>query len=158
MNTATVLWEKSPGYDPLLGGRKSFSGPEADEDNRIASKRILLVEDDQMVRESIARLLRQEAHTVVEANNGAEAFALFLSGQFDLVMTDFEIPFVKGNELAVRIKRLVPGQPILMITGYGKRPGLCNPVDAVLNKPFNLNQMRSALARLFPRVGASFPA
>ncbi len=123
---------------------------------RLVRRRILLVEDERVVREAIGRLLARDEHTVVEANNGAEAFCLFTRGQFDLVMTDFEIPFLKGNELAARIKQLAPGQPILMITGHAKRPGPNNPVDAVLSKPVNLEQLRKAMAKLLPEEGESF--
>lgn len=132
--------------------------PLATEADRVVGRRILLVEDERLVRELIGRLLAKDAHTVVEANNGVEALLLFTRGQFDLVMTDFEIPFMKGNELAARIKQLAPGQPILMITGYGKRRGVDNPVDAVLNKPVNLDQLRNAMARLLPEAGKSFSA
>lgn len=128
------------------------------EEEKVLRKRILLVDDERLVRESIGRLLSKDEHTVVEANNGVEAFSLFARGQFDLVMTDFEIPFMKGNELAARIKQVAPGQPILMITGYGKRRGPDNPVDAVLNKPVNLGQLRAALAKLLSEVGESFTA
>jgi CheY-like chemotaxis protein len=99
-----------------------------------------------------------DAYTVVEANNGAEALGLFRNGRFDLVMVDFEMPFVKGDELAARIKRLAPRQPILMITGYGKRPGPDNPVDAVLNKPIKMDELRAAIAELLPEVEASIAA
>ena len=127
-------------------------------EDKILRKRILLVDDERFVRESIARLLSKDEHNVVEANNGAEAFALFTRGQFDLVMTDFEIPFMKGNELAARIKQLAPCQPILMITGHGKRRGPDNPVDAVLNKPVALDRLRAAMAKLLSEPGASFRA
>jgi CheY-like chemotaxis protein len=120
------------------------------EEDKLVRKRILLVEDELVVREAIGRLLSRDQHTVVEANNGAEAFCLFARGQFDLVMTDFEIPFLKGDELAARIKQMAPQQPILMITGHGKRPGPKNPVDAVLNKPVNLQQLRRAMVKLLP--------
>ena len=128
------------------------------EKNQIVGKRLLLVEDDYGVREMLKTALAIDAYTVVEANNGAEAFALFARGQFDLVMTDFDIPFMKGNELAARIKQLAPWQPILMITAYGKRPGPDNPVDAVLNKPLDLDQLRTAMAKVLSEVGASFTA
>ena len=111
-------------------------------------KRILLVEDERVVRETLRSFLSMDAHTVIEANNGAEAFALFRDGQFDLVVTDFEMPFVKGNELAVRIKKLSPLQPILMITAYSHRPSSDNPVDAVVSKPCNTTQMRGIVASL----------
>ena len=117
-------------------------------EDKIPGKRILLVDDEGLVRELIGRLLSKDEHTVVQANNGVEALSLFTRGQFDLVMTDFEIPFMKGNELAARIKQLAPCQPILMITGHGKRRGPNNPVDAVLNKPVDLDQLRTAMAKL----------
>jgi len=69
-------------------------------------------------------------------------------------MTDFEMPLMRGNELAARIKQLAPEQPILMITGQRERPGPDNPVDAVLNKPFDLDQLRTAIAKLLPEVEA----
>jgi CheY-like chemotaxis protein len=111
-------------------------------------KRILLVDDERAVRDLIRQLLRCDEHTVVEANNGAEALRLFSQDQFDVVLTDCFMPFVKGTELAASIRRLSPSQPILMITGYGLRPGPLNPVDAVLRKPFGLGELRSALAEV----------
>ncbi len=128
------------------------------EKDKIVRKRILLVEDERLVREVIGRLLARDDHTVVHANNGAEAFSLFTRGKFDLVMTDFEIPFMKGNELAARIKQVAPEQPILMITGYSKRRGPDNPVDAVLNKPVDLDRLRTAMARVLSETGESLTA
>ncbi len=116
-------------------------------------KRILLVEDERLVRETLRLLFSVDAHTVVEANNGAEAFALFLKGQFDLVVTDFEMPFLKGDELAARIKRVAPRQPILMVTAYGHRPTRDNPVDAVVSKPFNTARLRTIIAELLSQPG-----
>jgi CheY-like chemotaxis protein len=118
--------------------------------NWTQGKRILLVEDECTVRAAFRCLLASDRHTVVEANNGAEAFSLFTQGHFDLVMTDFEMPFVKGDELAVRIKRVAPRQPILMVTAYHRRPGPDNPVDAVLSKPFDLPRLQQTIARLLP--------
>ncbi len=126
------------------------------EEDKVLPKRILLVEDDSLVREMLGQLLSRDEHTVVQANNGAEAFSLFAGNRFDLVMTDFEIPFMKGNELAARIRQVAPEQPILMITGYGKRPGPNNPVDAVLHKPVNLDQLRRAIVSLLPEEEESF--
>jgi CheY-like chemotaxis protein len=123
--------------------------------SKIAGKRILLVEDERVVREALRLFLSQDSHTVVEANNGAEAFAIFRSGHFDLVMTDFEMPFVKGNELATRIRQVVPRQPILMITAYSHRPGPENPVDAVVRKPFDATSLRKMMARLLTEPAES---
>ncbi len=113
-----------------------------------SGKRVLLVEDERLVRESLRLLLLKDAHTVVEANNGAEGFSLFRTGQFDLVVTDYEMPFVKGNELAARIKHVAPRQPILMVTAYGHKRGADNPVDAVVNKPFDTAKLRELINEL----------
>ena len=115
----------------------------------IRGKRILLVDDEPSVRETLGMMLELDGHTVKEANDGAEALALFTKGQFDLVATDFEMPVMKGNELAVRIKKLAPKQPILMITGCGKELGdSANPVDGILNKPITMDNLRGAIAKL----------
>jgi two-component system, sensor histidine kinase and response regulator len=123
------------------------------EGNKILGKRILLVDDEGLIRQTIGQLLCKDEHTVVEANNGVEALSLFSRGRFDLVLTDFQIPFMHGSELATRIKRIAPRQPILMMTGYGKRPGPDNPVDAVLNKPVHLDELRQAVAKLLSEAG-----
>ena len=119
------------------------------EQNLIRGKRILLVDDELGLRGSFRLLLEIDDHIVTEADNGAEALDLFTKGQFDLVATDFEMPVMKGNELAVRIKKLAPKQPILMVTAYGKELGESqNPVDSILNKPFTLDSLRKAIAKL----------
>jgi two-component system cell cycle sensor histidine kinase/response regulator CckA len=116
---------------------------------KVIGKRILLADDQQGVREAVKFLLMVDNHTVVEARNGREALELFSQDRFDLVITDYAMPEMAGNELAVRIKRLVPGQPILMITAYAAELGQSdNPVDAMLNKPFSFDELRQALVRL----------
>jgi CheY-like chemotaxis protein len=114
----------------------------------VLGKRILLVDDECVVRESIRVLLARDEHIVVEANNGAEAYSMFAQGGFDLVVTDYRMPFVTGDELAVRIRRLSPQQPILMITGHNFRPGRGNPVNAILQKPFDYERLQRELAKL----------
>ena len=70
---------------------------------RVYGKRILLAEDDPEARESINLLLRIDRHEVIEAANGREALALFTQGRFDLVIVDYAMPEMLGNELALNI-------------------------------------------------------
>jgi CheY-like chemotaxis protein len=122
-------------------------------------KRILLVDDERLVRETVRHLLRHDDYEVVEANNGAEALALYAKDQFDLVVTDFRMPFLEGDELAVRIRELSPQQPILMITGYSYRKSRTNPVDYILYKPFDLDKLRKAVTNLLENyAGCREPA
>lgn len=115
----------------------------------VRGKRILLVEDQELVRAALRMMLELDGHRVTEASNGAEALGLFAVGQFDLIVTDFEMPMMKGNELAISIKLLAPSQPILMITASEKARGdVENPVDGLLNKPLTVPDLRGALGKL----------
>ena len=116
---------------------------------RVRGTRTLLVEDEEPLRAWIGMMLEREGHQVTESSNGAEALNLFAAGEFDLVITDFEMPVMAGNELAVCIKLVAPSLPILMITGSGKAaPDAENPVDAILNKPFMVADLHRALGEL----------
>jgi two-component system capsular synthesis sensor histidine kinase RcsC len=115
----------------------------------VRGKRILLVEDQEPLRAHLRMMLELDGHQVTEASNGAEALNLFTIGDFDLVITDFEMPVMKGNELAVSLKLLVPSLPILMITASDRARGdVENPVDALLNKPLTVPDLRGALGQL----------
>jgi CheY-like chemotaxis protein len=116
---------------------------------RVFQKRVLLVEDDPGARASLSLLLKIDRHAVVEATNGREALALFANERFDLVIVDYAMPQMQGNELAQHIKQIVPSQPILLVTAYFEKlvdAGL--PVDAILSKPFSVEDLRQAIAKL----------
>lgn len=112
-------------------------------------KRILLADDDQGVRDVVRFVLTLDAHTVVEAANGKQALALFQPTRFDLVITDYAMPEMNGQELASQIRLRAPGQRILMISGHldVQLPN-SGKVDRFLNKPFSLSELREAVAAL----------
>jgi CheY-like chemotaxis protein len=117
--------------------------------DKVLGKRILLADDQQEVRELTRMMLDMDEHVVTEAANGREALDLFAPDRFDLVITDYLMPVMKGDELASSIKRLAPSEPILMITGSADElGGTRGPADAVLNKPFAFEDLRQAVARL----------
>ena len=119
------------------------------EQDRVFEKRILVVEDDPSARESIILLLRIDRHTVTEAKDGNEALDLLSRQSFDLVMLDYAMPGMQGWEVALNIKRIAPALPILMVTAYlEKLGGIDKPVDAVLGKPFAMDELRSAITKL----------
>ena len=115
----------------------------------IRGKRILLVEDQESVRAALRMMLELDGHQVTEARNGAEALNLLTVGQFDIVITDFEMPVMAGNKLAVGIRLITPSLPILMVTASsGARRDAENPVDVLLNKPLTVTELRWALRKL----------
>jgi CheY-like chemotaxis protein len=128
-------------YSGGPGAAMEFRGPRR--------KRILLADDHSSVRKTISILLKFDEHIVVETINGAEALEVFQRDQFDLVITDFDMPQMKGDELALHIKQGSPSQPILMITAFAGQLERYNiPVDAILEKPFRLEDLRRVMAQL----------
>jgi CheY-like chemotaxis protein len=125
------------------------------EPGKVLGKRILLADDQREVREMTALMLGMDGHIVTEAGNGREALDLFTPERFDLVITDYLMPLMKGDELARNIKWLAPSEPILMITGSaGELGGIQMSVDAVLNKPFGFEDLRQAVAQVLCPIPA----
>ena len=84
-----------------------------------ASKTILLVEDEKMLRESLAELLRDEGYQVAEASNGREGYDQILKQPFDLVITDMRMPEMDGMTLLQNIQKAAPSTPVVVITAFG---------------------------------------
>jgi CheY-like chemotaxis protein len=118
--------------------------------------RILVVDDEPAVCQSIKMTLQYEGHKVQTANSGKEALALLEENSFDLVTTDFAMSEMKGDALAAAIKQRWPDLPVLMISGnaiISKSSG--NPltgVDLVIGKPFSLQELRDAIAKVLPKI------
>src|SRR5450631_3040537 len=102
--------------------------------------KIMVVDDEPMVCEAIRMLLSFDGHEVVPASSGSEALALFEQGGFDVVITDYHMPKMKGDELAQAIKARQPGQPVIMITAYAEMLKTSTEalagVDQLISKPF----------------------
>ncbi|HEV2693057.1 MAG TPA: response regulator [Verrucomicrobiae bacterium] len=117
-------------------------------------KKILLVDDEPSVAKAIKMLLEHDGYGVQIVNSGEAALALYECERFDLIITDFSMPGMTGGELAGRIKKIRPDQPIIMATASiytldaADHPGRL--VNCVLDKPFTLQDLRAAIARIFP--------
>lgn len=122
----------------------------------VAKKRILVVDDERDVRQAIAMLLTEiMGYEVVQASDGPSALSLFKPGEFDLVTTDYVMPGMNGDEVAKRLKEIQPGIPILMITAFpGEMRIRDNPADALIPKPFTLDQLRRGVTELLTRAEA----
>lgn len=114
---------------------------------------ILVVDDERLVRESVNMLLSYDGHQVETANDGEDALRKLAAENFDVVITDFEMPKMRGDSLAVAIKARWPEQPIILLSAYGeifKAEGKQIPgVDLILSKPFLLETLRQALVAVF---------
>jgi len=117
----------------------------------ITPRSILVVDDEAYVCDALKMLLTIDGHEVATASSGAEAITLFEQKPFDVVITDYSMPMMKGDELAAAIKARKPSQPIVMITAYvevltGSKTPL-NGIDVLVSKPFRLEQLRDAIAK-----------
>jgi CheY-like chemotaxis protein len=114
------------------------------------SLRILLVEDEMLIRISTADMLTELGHIVLEAGDAHEALKL-LDGQVaDLLLTDLGLPQISGAKLAQELRMKFPKIPVIFASGYAAAPGGEESMieDAViLAKPFDERQLSAALAK-----------
>jgi CheY-like chemotaxis protein len=119
---------------------------------RVAPCRILLVEDEYVVRQTLASLLRGAGHTVVEADSGTAGLAAFGAQPIDLVCTDLGMPGMNGWELARALKAQAPSIPVILLTGWGEYPAGEESdrgrVDRIIGKPARLQDLQVAIAEL----------
>ena len=116
------------------------------------SLRILVVDDEQPVRETLAEMLVAVEHRVELAGSGQEAVEKMRSGAFDFVFTDLAMPEMDGWETARLIRKDWPEVRIVLVTGYGPATtpplGEENLVDAIIGKPFDFTQVGSTIKNL----------
>ncbi|HEX8311634.1 MAG TPA: ATP-binding protein, partial [Chthoniobacteraceae bacterium] len=135
---------------PLERGEKAPPAPKPTA-HATEPLRILVVEDEPLVREVLGVYLSEDKHDVTTAVNGRDGLEKFKAGTFDLVMTDRAMPEMNGDQLAAEVKKFKPGQPLILLTGFGdlmagngEQP---EGVDLVVSKPFTLNTLRNAIAK-----------
>ncbi len=119
--------------------------------------RVLLVEDDPMVREVVSEYLRRDEHVVSTAVTGSEGLEKFQAGTFDLVVTDLALDGINGEKLAAEVKRRAAATPVILLTGFGdtvlsagRKP---ENIDFVLRKPLAPAELWRAMAQVMT-VGA----
>jgi CheY-like chemotaxis protein len=119
------------------------------EETKPPLQRILVVDDEPCVCDAVKLMLAYDGHSVETAASGREALAKYDPLRFDLVITDYSMAGMKGDELARRIKQLAPTKPIIMLTAF---PPEDKPaaIDLVVTKPFYFETLREALASLRP--------
>ena len=119
--------------------------------------RILLAEDDQVMREYLTRALEKSGYFVTAVDRGTAALPLLDREQFDLLLTDIVMPEMDGIELAQRAGALAPDMRVMFITGFAAvtlKAGKAVPNARVLSKPFHLRDLVLEGDRMFQ--GASF--
>ena len=113
--------------------------------------RVLVAEDEPMIREVLAVYLEEDTHRVETAADGAEALRKLRSGKYDLLITDHSMPEVSGDRVAEEARVIDPGLRILMLTGFGNLMGFGaeaqSHVDALIPKPFTFESLRRGIVK-----------
>jgi len=110
--------------------------------------RILVVDDEAPVRDTLAAILAADGHEVELAVDGADGLKRFGSGHFDVVITDKAMPVMNGDQMAAAIKRTAPQTPIILLTGFGlfyDRKDFPD-IDVLASKPVRIPALREAIA------------
>jgi CheY-like chemotaxis protein len=122
--------------------------------------RILVVDDDEAMQQTIATILEDEGYQVVCAANGREALTQLEQEAFapQLILLDLAMPALDGYAFAEELERrgLRPGLPVVIITADGRAPQKAERVgaDGYLTKPFSLTALVAEVSRLLPTDAA----
>ena len=114
--------------------------------------RVLIADDEDSMRQLVARAIAMDGHEVVTAQDGAEALDILVreDGAFDLLLTDIQMPVMDGIALALATARDFPGLTILLMTGYADQRERASNLNAivhdVITKPFSVADIRTAVA------------
>ncbi|MCB2147784.1 MAG: response regulator [Deltaproteobacteria bacterium] len=130
---------------PPAGGLRLDSG----------ASRILIVDDDPAVLELVSKMAARLGYHPTVAEDGVDALYYLTRNRYDLVLTDYEMPFIDGYQLADQIKERHFGTRVIVMTGSCDPDVLdmldgCGIVDGVLLKPFNLNTLKEKIERVSP--------
>jgi DNA-binding response OmpR family regulator len=117
--------------------------------------RVLIIEDDQVFRQTLRMALEEAGHEVVEAGNGREGLRIGASKTFDLIITDILMPDVEGLETIREFRKLIPTAKILAISGGGRNTpdsylSIAKKLgaDLTLSKPFGKSELLVAIDTL----------
>lgn len=122
--------------------------PSADQTMRV----VLIAEDEAPIAEALAYLVQNAGHRAVVAVHGAAALKLAQAHRPDLIIADLMMPQMSGEELirALRETWLETAPPIVLMTAAGRRYAEAAGADAVLLKPFELEEVETLLHRFLP--------
>ena len=122
--------------------------------------RILLAEDDQVMREYLTRALERSGYAVAAVDRGTAAIPLLAAETFDLLLTDIVMPEMDGIELAQRATEMAPGMRVMFITGFAAvtlKAGEAMPNARILSKPFHLRELVMEVDRMFEDIPIDRP-
>jgi two-component system response regulator AtoC len=110
--------------------------------------RILIVEDEEVLTDSLRDILEGEGHQVLTARNGRDALDTLARERLELVLLDLMLPLVDGLEVLEALRRDRPSTAVIVVTSFGREALKGQPVQGFLRKPFTLEALLGAVNRV----------
>ncbi|QKF82177.1 response regulator transcription factor [Halarcobacter ebronensis] len=121
--------------------------------------KILILEDDELFKESLEDFLQDEEFEVVTASNGEEVFEICYEQKFDLYLFDINVPIVDGIETLKELRKTLDDTPTIYLTSYKDKDvlkqGFLSGCDDYLKKPIDLDELLLRIHSLLKRSGKS---
>jgi len=112
----------------------------------------VVVDDEPLIRQLVSTVLRRKGWTVIEAADGSMALSVVGAGPVDLLVTDYEMPFISGLRLAEQMRELDDELPVLMVSGRPdvarKLRSLKGPRTAFMSKPFPVEELVASIGSI----------
>lgn len=138
--------------------------PTARQGPRRGSETVLVVEDEDLVRQAISGDLEPWGYELLLAASGPEALEICerRRGSIDILLTDMVLPRMRGTEIAERARGLIPGLPVIFMSAYPRqqleREGRIGQDAVTLQKPFHVDELMGRLFELLgPGIGGNEP-
>ena len=134
---------------PLAEQARAVALPFPAEQKSLDGLKIMVVEDDELVRAGVAEALTSFGCVVLQASSGDEGLAALARGRPDLLLTDYLMPGMTGAQLATEARAMFPDLPVLVVTGYADMGAIEAAIgeNAILRKSFELTELAEAVAR-----------
>jgi len=117
--------------------------------------RVLVVDDEQFLRQILVRIVKRDGYQVEEAANGREALEKMAQKHFDLVITDIKMPEIDGMELLARVAEEYPDSQVVVITSHSgevsSREAIAGGASHFISKPFKNVEITHTLDSLIAR-------
>ena len=136
--TFSVMWPASTtpeGMQPIV---------------RPTRRTILVIDDEDLVRDVLTRMVEDLGYTALSAPGGAEGLAIVDAQPVDAVLVDLTMPRMSGADVVAALRQRRPRLPIVLVTGYDRDRRGPVDVNAHLPKPFRIEALEQTLAELFP--------
>jgi len=112
------------------------------------SQKILVVDDNNVLLIVVSKMLSQLGYEVSSADSGENGLNVFRKSNFDIVLSDYDMPGMDGVAFACSVKKCSPRTPVVIMTGSGRESvfsRMSTAVDEVISKPFTLAEINETI-------------